>query len=268
MEDNFSEIKQRVLARRKYNTINHSLIDQVINNEIIKGRRVKEAEKAVLSKLHQIGKAYFSGKPDFAKWKTDLENLDGQIRSESTRAFCRKVMQEHHSTHERLPILENFFDEILSDIGEITSVLDLACGFNPLAYPWMPVNKNTVYYGCDIFSDLTEFLNAFWRHFNLKGGFHNCNVFDLQFENKVQVALVLKSLTCLEQIEKGFSYQFLKAVPSKFLVISYPVSSLSGIGKGMRRTYTSQFESLIKKTGWDYREFTFSSELVFLVKKS
>ncbi|MBI2888462.1 MAG: hypothetical protein HYY10_00900 [Candidatus Liptonbacteria bacterium] len=37
-------------------------------------------------------------------------------------------------------------------------VLDLACGLNPLARPWMGIPDDAEYLACDALSDLTDFL--------------------------------------------------------------------------------------------------------------
>jgi len=262
-----SRIKARVLSRRQYRLVNHSLIEQIISIEIQKGRKEKDTEKAVLSKLHQVGKAFFLRKLDFQEWIKELHQLPTDIYSERTQSFCRRIMKSHHSTDERLPIVADFYREILAEIGEISSLMDLACGFNPLAFPWMPTAPHTYYYGCDIFQDLADFLNVFWDYFGLKGSFSSSNIFDLDFKEPVQVAFILKSLPCLEQVEKDFSLKLLRSIPAAYLLISYPVGSLSGKNKGMRETYTNQFRELMKETKWEYSTYTFSSEMAFLVKK-
>ena len=48
-----------VQKKKKYMHIHPGLIRSIAESEIAKGRKIKEAEKAVLSKLHQIGGAYF-----------------------------------------------------------------------------------------------------------------------------------------------------------------------------------------------------------------
>ena len=230
-------------------------------------RKAKETEKAALGKLHQVGAAYFNRQPDYTAWITELETLSAALEARETKAFCKRVLESHHSTDERLSILEDFYSEVFAKIAPIDSIMDLACGFNPLAMPWMPITNQTRYYGCDIFTDMVDFLNAFRKHFNIQGKFESCNLIEMRFSQKAQVALILKTLPCLEHIERGFVLRLLRAIPAKYLVISYPLGSLSGKGKGMRETYRTQFDALMAKTGWDFEAFMFSNEMAFLVQK-
>ncbi len=98
--------------------------------------------------------------------------------------------------------------------------------------------------------------------------FSSCNLLGADFNQHVKVALLLKTIPCLEQVEKGFAERLLRAIPADHILISYPISSLSGKLKGMRENYTDQFMQLITASGWPYERFEFSTELAFLVKKS
>jgi len=256
-----------VLAKKKYSQIDRGLIAAIVNQELSKGRKDKETRKAILGKLHQIGCVYFEQQPAYKKWETALSNLPDDLQAQVTRDFCIRLMQQHHSTHERLYILQDFFQQTLAPIQPIPSILDLACGLNPLALPWMPIKRNVQYYGCDIFNDMTQFLQQFATHFHLAGEFTTCNIFDSSFSTRVKVAFLLKPLPCLEQIQKGFAPALLRKIPAEFILISYPISSLSGRSKGMKETYSMQFKSLIETLGWTYQSFSFSSEIAFLVEK-
>jgi len=266
-ENALEELVQVVLEKPKYKHIHKGLIENVTKTELAKGRKQKETQKAVLGKLHQVGAAYFSRKPDYKKWKHELSDLPEDIHSDQTIAFCEEVMGYHHSTDERLPILNDFYKDILKSIKPIPSILDLACGLNPLALSWMPVDKDIQYYGCDIFSDMIDFLNAFATHFKIAAIFEPCNLLDAEFNTSVKIAFLLKITPCLEQLRKGFIPQLLDTIPAEYLLFSYPISSLSGKSKGMRDNYFNQFTAIISRKRWDYELFEFSSELAFLVKK-
>ena len=82
-----------------------------------------------------------------------------------------------------------------------------------------------------------------------------------------QVAFLLKTLPCLEQLDKGISPKLLDAVPADYLLISYPIRSLGGRAKGMGKTYETQFEKLMANRNWQVERFEFKTELAFLVKK-
>ena len=261
------QLVESIKNKKKYSQIDEGLIRDVVRLESEKGRKHKEIEKAVLAKLHQVGAAYFAQIPDYAGWLTELERLPDDLQAQPTRDYCLRLMQSHHSTQERLFILQDFFMTTLASIQPVASILDLACGLNPLALPWMPVQRDIAYYGCDIFRDMTDYLQSFARYFHLAGDFRTCNIFTDTFSQPVQVAFLLKTLPCLEQVYKGFAAELLARIPAQYILVSYPISSLSGKGKGMRETYTQQFETLMAQTGWPFEPFTFTHEIAFLVHK-
>ncbi|MDO9546850.1 MAG: hypothetical protein Q7J07_08915 [Pelolinea sp.] len=267
-ESSLETLIEYVLEKPKYNQINRGLIESIARTELAKGRKPKETRKAVLSKLHQVGTAYFSQKHEYGRWESTLASLPTDIHSTEVKDFCTDVMRAHYSTDERLPILEDLYQTILSTIQPIPSVLDLACGLNPLALPWMPVEEDVQYTGCDIFADMIEFLNTFGAHFGLQTEFRSCNLLNAHFDQHAKVAFLLKTIPCLEQVEKGFAERLLDAIPADYILISYPISSLSGKLKGMQENYTDQFAQLIAGFDWTYERFEFSTELAFLVKKS
>ena len=50
-----------------------------------------------------------------------------------------------------------------------TAILDLACGLNPLALPWIPLSPGGQYYACDIYADLAGFIRQFLSHLGVPG---------------------------------------------------------------------------------------------------
>jgi 16S rRNA (guanine(1405)-N(7))-methyltransferase len=186
-------ILNAVLQKPKYSAIQPDLIARLAQRELDKGRKPKEAVKEVSSKLHQIGAAYFRLSPHYERWQAEITSLPANPEHENVRAFCLEVMQAHSSTAERLPILEDFFHETLAPIAPIESVVDLACGLNPLALPWLPLSRSAHYGGCDIFSDLVAFDNAFLNHFDIHAAIEPADIFTYPMQKPLQLALLLKS---------------------------------------------------------------------------
>jgi 16S rRNA (guanine(1405)-N(7))-methyltransferase len=256
-----------VIKKTKYRAIQPALIESLAAEALSKGRKLKDAIKDVSSRLHQAGAAYFTASAEYGAWQSELADLSSDLNNPQVKAFCLKHMQTHSSTQERLPIIESFFNTALGSIAPVESVLDLACGLNPLAIPWMPLVKNMQYFGCDIFSDMTGFLNQFASHFGIEGSFEPRDITQFKFPHHAQVAFLLKTLPCLEQLDKGISPRLLDAVPADFILISYPIRSLGGRAKGMGKTYETQFEKLMEGRNWSVERFEFKTELAFLVKK-
>jgi 16S rRNA (guanine(1405)-N(7))-methyltransferase len=260
-------VVEAISRKAKYRAIQPGLIASLATDELAKGRKLKDAIKEVSSRLHQVGAAYFTAPADYAAWQAELAKLPADLSNPQVKDFCIDHMRIHSSTQERLPFIEEFFQTTLESVAPLESVLDLACGLNPLAIPWMPLTNNFQYYGCDIFSDMTNFLNSFTGHFGITGNFTTCDLTQLQFPHRAQVAFLLKTLPCLEQLEKGISERLLDVIPADYLLISYPIRSLGGHAKGMGKTYEAQFEKLMESRDWQIKRFEFKTELAFLVKK-
>lgn len=256
-----------VQSSSKYHAIHPGLVRRIAAQELAKGRKAKEAVKAVRNKLHQVGGAYQETPIDYAKLNSELESLPARLDSPDLQAFCRRAMQQHASTRERLPILEQIFSQALAPLAPVRSLLDLACGLNPLALPWMPLSADAPYYACDIYSDQVDFLNRFLAHTNRPGRAELCDLTAELPAQPVQVALLLKTIPCLEQVDKAIGPRLLEGIPADHLLVSFPVASLGGRGKGMLENYEAHFMQLASGRAWKLQRFEFVSELAFLVSR-
>lgn len=255
----------QVRRNPKYRAICESVIRQIGRRALLSQPRLKEAVKATRNKLHQIGGAYFTRPPDYVRWLEWLRKAHGD--PDRLRRVCQEILKTHASTRERLPILERFYGEILGEIGPVRTVLDLACGLNPLAIPWTGLSPETRYLAVDMYADLADFLNAVFPLLGISGWAECRNVLEAVPMEPFDLALLLKALPCLEQITPGASEMVLGHLNARHVLISFPVHSLSGAEKGMRTHYEKQFGALIGSRSWRVRRFEFATELAFLLER-
>lgn len=261
------ELITAVTANPAYAGIAPSLVRRVAQCELAKGRSRKETVKAVRSKLHQVAGAYQEKGMDFPGWRRQLAGLPSVPSSSAMRSFCEQVMKTHASTRERLPVLADFYSKIFASLPPIHSVLDLACGLNPLALPWMPLAESASYQACDIYMELMDFLGEFISHLGLNGDACLCDLTESIPAQPVQLAIALKTLPVLEQLEKDLPARLLEGLNAEFILVSYPGHSLGGRSKGMVTNYAARFESLTAGKGWGIQRFDFPGELAFLIRK-
>jgi 16S rRNA (guanine(1405)-N(7))-methyltransferase len=266
--DDLDELVAAVRAGTHYRHIHPELIRQVGAQELSKGRKFKEAVKATRNKLHQVGGAYQEKGIDYGRALLELEQLPPDLYDPAVQAFCRRMMEQHASTRERLPILDDFYREILSPLGSIESVLDVACGLNPLARAWMPLQPDTVYYACDIYADMIAFLNRFFTQMNLPGEAWLCDLVQQAPQHPAQLALVLKTIPCLEQLDKSIGRRLLEGLLAKHILVSFPAQSLGGRSKGMVENYEAHFREMVSGLDWQVERYEFKTELAFLIRKS
>jgi len=258
---------QKIQSHRKYQTITSDLVRHLAEDALRRGLVGKPAVKDVRNKLHQIGGAYFQKRPDFLELQKHLKSEPHNASSDETRNFCIEVMRTHTSTAERLPILEDFFSTCLAPIAPLTSVLDLACGLNPLGIPWMPLADHCRYYAFDIYLDMLALIESFFEQIGVDGWAQPCDLTRGVPDLKTQVTFLLKSIPCLEQVDKNIASHLLGAITSDHILVSFPVRSLGGHKKGMPDFYRKHFYEIISNESWAVQEFHFDTELAFLVSK-
>ena len=76
---------------------------------------------------------------------------------------CREIMASHASTRERLQLLGDFYPRLFDESDKPGTLLDLACGLNPLSWRWMGLPAGTCYRVYDIHAPRVAFLNEYFR---------------------------------------------------------------------------------------------------------
>lgn len=267
MADDLDRLVEAVRAGAKYQAVSIELVRRVGAQELAKGLRLKEAVKATRNKIHQVGGAYQEGGIPYAAWRRELSGLPRDLHSPAVMDFCRLAMAAHASTRERLPVLEQFYNQALAGLPPLESLLDAACGLNPLALPWMPLAPGAAYFACDIYQDMVDFLNAFFEHMQVNGEAVVCDLTAEIPTRPAQLALVLKTLPCLEQLDKSIGPRLLDGLNVDWLLVTFPARSLGGRSKGMPEFYEAHFRELVAPRGWQLASFEFASELAFRVEK-
>ncbi|HEU5369687.1 MAG TPA: hypothetical protein VFU69_14540 [Ktedonobacterales bacterium] len=264
--DQLDALVQAVLASPRYRGICAELVRDIGARELAKRPKLAEAIKATKSKLHQIGGAYLGGR-DYTAWLAALTRASEAGGAPALKAMCRQVMGYHASTRERLPILESFYASALADLPPARVVLDLACGLNPLAIPWMPLAADAEYYAYDVYEDMADFLNGFLALAQMRGHAEARDVLSRCPDQRANLALLLKALPCLEQLEAGASLRLLEQVNADHLLVSFPARSLGGRQKGMAQHYEARFRQLVADKPWAIKRFEFATEIAFLITK-
>ena len=195
------------------------------------GVRIKEAVKATKNKLHQVGGAYRQTKLDYEKSLALLQET-AVSTPQQLRTTCQDLMQAHASTRERLPILDDFYQTILAELPPIRTVLDLACGLNPLAYPWLPLPPDVQYTAVDIYGDMLDFIQGFFELMEMNGRTQQRDIIGNPPCEPADLILLLKTLPCLEQVDKTAATNLIDSLNGRYLLISYPAQSLGGRSKG------------------------------------
>lgn len=257
-----------VLSSAKYRHVSPEFVRAIGARELAIRPNLKTAVKATKNALHQAGGAFQDAPIDYARALTRLrETAAGGPSSSAFRDACRVVMAAHTSTRERLLILDDFYTRLLAGLPTSGRVLDIACGLNPLARPWMPLAPDTEYVAYDIYTDQIDFLNSFFALAGYAGRAEVRDVIGCPPDEPADLALILKTLPCLEALDRQAPARLLDAVRAPWLLVSFPAQTLGGHRKGMAAHYETHFRQLLRERNWPAERFEFETELAFLVRK-
>lgn len=265
-DTSLDELVENVRSSPKYRDVSRDLVHSVAAQELPKYQTRKEAIKATRSKLHQVVGAY-SHKPEYALWLAELTKAYRSNNHEEVLRVSTHVMKAHTSTRERLPVLGDFYTSIFESLPPIHIVLDVACGLNPIALPWMPLADEFKYHAYDADGGLIRFVKGFLKVAGARGDAQVLDATNELPKQSADIALVLKVLPCLDQLDPSAGPRLLEGLDAHYLLVSFPLRSLSGRSKGMVRMYDARFSELVAGKNWGVRRFEFATELTFLIMK-
>lgn len=265
--DPIDQLVAKVIESPKYATINQGLIRRIAVQEFEKRNNLREAMKSIKNKLHQVGGAYLDRPMDYPLFLMELTTAFHEGKEEFRRV-CQRVMCYHSSTRERLPELDWFYRNLLVDLPPVRHVIDVACGLNPLAIPWMGLSGEVEYIAIDIYSDMMNFISQYMTLIGVQGSAVVGDVLGYSLPFEADVAFVLKTIPCLEQVDKNAGAYLLDGLQAKYIIVSFPVHSLGGRrDKGMLVNYANRFKEITINRHWSVKRYEYKTELVFVVRK-
>jgi 16S rRNA (guanine(1405)-N(7))-methyltransferase len=241
------ETARRVLTSAKYRHLDDGFVRRVAAEAAERFSDRNQALKHAKRKLHQAFGAYLSGPPSLAVGGCIDAVLAGSVE---LRDACRAAMRAHASTAERVDHLVPLYERVAAWCGPMTSVADLACGLNPLAIPWMGLAPGAAYWCCEIDNQLVAALARLGEILPVAMTSRSRDLVAHPPALKAQVALLLKTVTTLEQQRAGAANRVLQALECEHVVLSLPRRSLSG-----RRGYADDPAAVVERVlaGTRYR---------------
>lgn len=262
---NLEAVITAVKQSQKYGDTAEITIRELAAEALQQHKKVKPAVKAVRTRLHSIMAPYL-GDPLYEKAAAELTAVFATQNAEQIQATCWKILGDHLSTRERLPILAEFYGRIFAVTGQPKSLLDIACGLNPLAFRWMNLGKPVEFYAYDIHEPRIQFIN---HYFVLEGLPPLAKVQDVAItfpQETADIALFLKEMPRFERNYHGLGRPLLEALRVKWLVLSFPTVSTHG-GRSLTNRYREFMAELIAGKNWPMTEILFEGELLFCIQK-
>lgn len=256
----------RVLASARYRDVDRALVTRLAGEEL-RARSVDDAVKRVKRRLHQAVGAYRGGAA--ARAGEELEAAWTGAWDEPMLDACRRALGRHASTRERVGELDRFYADVWRAVGAVpASVLDLACGLNPLALPFMGLDARANYLACDVDGRVLAEVEGFLA---LVGQPHRtwaCDLVNGAPAEAADIALLLKTVPLLDRQDSAAAGRVLSGLHARHAIVSFPARSLGGRGR-LERSYRSRMDGLLAELGSRVTastEVAFRSELVYVLE--
>ena len=233
--------------------------------KFLKSKDFKFLLKEIRKRLHAVYGIFILYKKDLNILKNHLEKtkkLDSKALD-----IHQKILLSHKSSAERFDSYDFVYESIFDITGKPDKILDLACGLNPLSFPWMHLKK-VFYYAYELTEDDSKFIQDYFdsmkNYSGLKGKALAMDLLNLEKLPKVDVCFLFKVLDSLEDIKKNYSEMLLKKIPADFIVVSFPTMSIGGKNRIKQRGW---FFRLLRKLNYSAKTFEIENEIFYVIKK-
>jgi 16S rRNA (guanine(1405)-N(7))-methyltransferase len=250
---------------RKYRDtgIPDATIEDILRQELARHSKPDDALRSAKAILHNVMAPYL-GEMDHEQVRVLLDGAFASGKKESVLQTARMILEGHDSTRERLPYLEDFYRCIREACPDIQTVLDLACGLNPIAFPWMGFADTVSYHAFDIHQSRVELINQFFRGMDMQPLAELRDILVDPPEIPADAAFLFKEAHRMEKRRKGASRALIQSLQARVIFISLPNRSLDGqrdLGVRMDRLVKSIFEG----TDGGIRSADFPGETLYWV---
>lgn len=256
-----------LLASSKYRALDLPIetARDLLRREMTPGRPPKAALKAARAKLHTIVAPYL-GNPDYPAAERLLADAFASGEAHRVRDACQALLSSHASTRERLPLLQAFYQAVFAITGAARSVLDLACGLNPLALPWMGLPADVRYHAYDLHAPRVALINRFFAGMGMPALARRQDILLEPPMDHAQVAFFFKEAHRFEQRRRGCNREFWLALDCDWLVVTLPAASLSG-RHDKRQQHRRLVAETLKGLPWRVSEITVGEEMIFCIDR-
>ncbi len=234
------------------------------HNKPLKSKDFRLLLKGIRKTLHDIYGVFTLKERELNYLRNHLRNLH-KLDEEAFRIHL-EILSTHKSSLERIDYYHEVYETIFSFTGSPESIVDLACGLNPLSFPWMGLKK-VDYFAFEISPSDCDFLNEYFKimkPFGLNGKAFAVDLLDLKEIPKADVCFLFKVLDSLEDLQRNYSEKLLKRIPCKFIVVSFPTMSLGGKNPIKQRGW---FFRMMRNLGYSAKTFEIENEIFYIVKK-
>lgn len=253
------EALNKLLTSKNYKDFCPDTVRSEFEKQFAKRNNAAEAEKAARERLHAMSGAFMSAAELKAARKCMARCLGGD------GGALYDALRLHASSRERMDTAEELYREIFAVTGKPESVLDAACGLNPLYLASLGISRITA---TDLHGALTSLISDWARAAGWNIDAYCSDLTVRVPEGTYDLTLLMKLLPVLETNEKGSAMRLLTAIDSRFFCVTFPTRTLGGRKVNMEENYAEWFETNLPGCFTLKKRFTLGSELIYILEKT
>jgi 16S rRNA (guanine(1405)-N(7))-methyltransferase len=219
----------------------------------------KNIVKEIRSQLREVYGVFVEG-------RQDRDALLDRLEGPGDLDTVNRILSLHRSSKERLSIYPEAYKEIFSIIGEPARIVDLACGLNPVSYPYLGFKPD--YLACDISTTDLAFIMRFFQRLRIEGSVRQVDLLTDDISGLAgpdDVVFLLKALDSLETVKRNSSESVLKSLACKRMVVSFATLSIGG--RKPIRSSRKWFELMAQRLGFNIERIDFPNEMFYILRR-
>ena len=278
------EVVAELRRARKYRDVASGVIERVAAEAWAVERGADGAVKRAKRALHQLHSAFVQEREldaaEAAVADLELQAAAGRVNAGDAlfaaqiEGCCRTVLRCHASTRERLEQLTALGRELHERLGEPLSLLDLGCGLQPFALPWLALPRAMPCHAREADGRMARLVGRFFASIGQAGSALPLDLVAAA-EGRAElphadVAWLFKLLPTLERQRAGTAARLVERLAQlevRALVVSFPTRSLGARAKGMEEHYGRFADALFTAPRWRTDRFELGSELFVVARR-
>lgn len=249
--------------------------------KIRKSAEIKQLVKLARAEIRPVYGLFQAGNAE--KTEKLLKKLEEEIRKQGNPLLTERkileihneILQNHVSTRERLKFYSEFFEKIFQIIGKPQSIIDLGCGFNPMALPYMDrcinLSDDFEYSAVEMNQNDLEIIKKYFGIIKSIERYKNAKIDGLKLNFEEETEKIPKKYygACLafkifDLISTKAVERIVNSVNCRWLVASFPTKTITT--RNMRFKRRAGFQKMLRRLGRKYETVEFDNELVYVIR--
>jgi 16S rRNA (guanine(1405)-N(7))-methyltransferase len=218
---------------------------------VSRSRDVDDIVKYARSKLRPAYGLFLN--TDTSKIKDLLKKGEDKIKD---------ILFMHVSSGERMQFYEKFYQRIFEVTGKPESIIDIACGLNPMSFEMMGLPRKTKYIALELNQNDADNINKFFSIWKIDGKAFKHDITKEPIKYSADIAFAFK---IFDIIDNTVVERIVNELDVKWIAASFSTKTVSR--SKMRFKRRAGFQKMLRRIGLKYQTIEFENEIVYIIRK-